>query len=104
MDDAQAEANVNAFLECGNDEPDDVATGSGKDADEDYEIDEEINEEVHKATRNMCDLPLTALMAMKYNSSNRGTAAIITGFLIDMEIVSSIEDAAKVLDHKKIYR
>ena len=40
MDDAQAEANVNAFLECGNDEPDDVATGSGKDADEDFEIDD----------------------------------------------------------------
>ena len=101
MDNAEAAANMEAFLNSDDNEA--VDSGCGwDDDDDDYEL--EIDDDIHKSTLNMCDLPLTALMAMKYNYSNRGTAAVINGFLVDLKIVSSVEEAAKLIDHKKIYR
>ena len=102
LDNAEAEARVADFWACDDEEAEN--TGSVEDEDEDEDYCCEIDDETHKATKNMCDIPLTALMAMKYSISNRGTSAIISGFLLDMEMVSSPEEAYKLLDHKKIYR
>ena len=74
--------------------------------DEDYFLHEDLDfdEDILKSARNTCDLPLTALMTMKYNVSNRAAASITSGILIDLGLVDSVDAASKLVDHNKIYR
>ena len=51
--------------------------------------------------QNNDDLTNTALAAVRYGLSNRGLAAVINGFLMDIDRVSSVKTKLLV-DRKKI--